>query len=69
VESDKWCLKGLLRKMVSFSIIYTEKEQIAGPKNDHAMRKAPEYISSVKDLGFILCKKDPPNLYKLESAL
>jgi hypothetical protein len=33
------------------------------------MRKSPGYISWLRVFGFILCKEDPPNLYKIEPAL
>jgi hypothetical protein len=72
LESDKWSLNGWLWNMTYFPKIYTiyiEKEQIAGPKKDNAMRKSHGHISWVRARGFILCKEDPPNLYKIESAL
>jgi hypothetical protein len=47
-ELVKWFLNGRCLKMMFFpEIFYIEKEQIAGPKNDQAMRKSPEYISCV----------------------
>jgi hypothetical protein len=36
-ESDKWCLNDLLFKMVFFTIVYQQKDQIDGAENDHAM--------------------------------
>jgi hypothetical protein len=44
--------------------LYTERTNPG-----HAMRKSPGHISLVRALAFILCKEDPPNFYKIESAL
>jgi hypothetical protein len=52
-----------------FYTIDIQKEQIAGPKNDHTMRKTPGPIFLVRDMGFIFRKEDPPKLYKIDSAL
>jgi hypothetical protein len=52
---------------VSFKNNYafnTENEQNTGPKNDNAMRKCPGHTFWVRVLAFILCKEDPPKLYK-----
>jgi hypothetical protein len=59
-ELDKWCLHGWLLNMVFFYALYIQKEQIAGPQNDHAL------IVWVRALVFILCKEDPLKLYKNE---
>jgi hypothetical protein len=48
--------------------LYIEKEQNAGRKNDHAVRKFPRHIVWVKSLVLILCKEDPPKMYKNESS-
>lgn len=47
-----------------FTLLYIDKEQIAGSKNGHATRKFPGIIVSVKALLLILCKEDTPKLYK-----
>jgi hypothetical protein len=39
--------------------IYIQKEQIAGAKNDRAMRKSPGHITWVNALGLFMCKLDP----------
>jgi hypothetical protein len=36
--------------------LYIQKEQIASPKNDHAMLKSPGHIARITALVFILCK-------------
>jgi hypothetical protein len=67
-ESDKWCLNGWLSNMALFYTIYIQKEQIAGPKNDHASRKSPGNIFWIRAFVFILCKEHPQKLYKNEFA-
>jgi hypothetical protein len=47
-----------------FYALYIQKEQIAGPQNDHATRKSPGKDLLVWALVFILCKEDPLKLYK-----
>jgi hypothetical protein len=55
-------LKRLTRKKVFFMIIYIQKEQIAGPENDHATRKSRGHIDLVKAFGFkLLFNGHPPN--------
>jgi hypothetical protein len=55
----KWC----------FYTLYIEKEQIAKTKNDHTTRKSLGHISMVRALSLRMSIEDPPNLYKIESAL
>jgi hypothetical protein len=64
-----------IRRMVSYRLsaeysvvyaFYIQKEQIAGPKNDHTTRKSPGNILWVRALLLILCKEHPPKLYKNE---
>jgi hypothetical protein len=55
--------------MVLFYTIYIQKEQFAVTKNDHATRKSKGHISFFRAIRFILCKEDPPKLYKIEFAL
>jgi hypothetical protein len=47
---------------------YIEKKQIAGVKNDQAMRKSHGHITWFRALCLIMLKKDPPKLYKIEFA-
>jgi hypothetical protein len=54
--------------MVLFYDHLNNKEQIESPENDHATRKSHGHIDSVRASGFLICKTDPPNLYKFESA-
>jgi hypothetical protein len=54
--------------MVFFTIVYIQKEQVDGLKNDHDMRKFYGHIDKVRTLGLIMCKKDTPNLYKIKAA-
>jgi hypothetical protein len=46
--------------------IYIEKEQIAGSKNDQAMRKSPGHVPWVRALKLKTCNVDPPLLYKIK---
>jgi hypothetical protein len=55
--------------MVYFTKNYIDKEQIAGTNNGHATRKFPDNIVWVRALLLILCKEDPPKLYKTELAM
>ena len=72
MESDKWCLNDWLQNMVflrKFNVHFTQwRKQVAGPKNGHATRKSPGNIIWVTALVLILCKEDPPKLYKNEFA-
>jgi hypothetical protein len=54
--------------MALFYTIYIQKEQIAGPKNDHATRKSPGNIFWMRDFVFILCKEGHLKLYKNDFA-
>jgi hypothetical protein len=54
--------------MMFFTIIYIHKEKIEGPENDDATRKSHVHIDWVRDLGLLMCKEDPPNMYKIEFA-
>jgi hypothetical protein len=54
--------------MISEHTLYIQKEQMPGTKNNHATRKSPRHIAWVRALDLILCKQNPPNLYKIESA-
>jgi hypothetical protein len=65
----KWFLNGSLVKMMIFSEIYIEKEQIAVQKNDQATRKSPAHINWFRVLGLFMYKEDPLILYKIEFAL
>src|SRR6056300_938251 len=67
-ELIKWFLNGRLVNVMFFPEIYIEKEQIAGAKNDQAMRKSPGHISWVSALGLIMWKEDPLKLYKIKFA-
>ena len=58
-ELIKWFLNGRLVNMMFLPEIYIEKEQIAGAKNDQAMRKSPGHITWVRALGLFMCKEDP----------
>ena len=58
-ELIKWFLNGRLVNMMFLPEIYIEKEQIAGAKNDQAMRKSPGLITWVRALGLFMCKEDP----------
>jgi hypothetical protein len=57
--------KQMAQENGDFYTIYIQEELIAGPKNDHAMRKTPGHISWVTAWGLLLCKEDPPNVYKI----
>jgi hypothetical protein len=47
MESGKRFVHGCLENIVLFTkTVYIQKEQIAVPKNDHAMRKSPGHFSS-----------------------
>jgi hypothetical protein len=50
--------------MVYFTILYIDKEQIAGSKNGHATRKFPGIIVLFGALLLIMFTEDPPKLYK-----
>jgi hypothetical protein len=54
--------------MVHFTRIYKQNEHIDGPDNDHPTWKSRGHFDWIWALSFIMCKKDPPNLYKIESA-
>ena len=58
-ELIKWFLNGRLVNMMFLPEIYIQKEQIAGTKNDRAMRKSPEHITWVRALGLFMCKLNP----------
>ena len=59
MELINWFLNGRLVNMMFCPEIYIEKEQIAGAKNDQAMRKSPGHITWVRALGLFMCKLDP----------
>jgi hypothetical protein len=56
-ELIKRFLNGRLVNMMFLPEIYIEKEQIAGAKNDQAMRKSPGHITWVRALGLSCAKK------------
>ena len=69
MELINWFLNGRLVNRMFCPEIYIEKEQIAGAKNDQAMRKSPGHITWVSLSGLFMCKVDPLKLYKIDFAL
>jgi hypothetical protein len=69
LELVKWFLIGRLVKLMFFSEIYIEKEQIACAKTDQATRTFPGHITWVRGLDFIIFKEDLQKLYKNEFVL
>jgi hypothetical protein len=64
----KWFLNGRLDSMMFFFLIYIEKEQIRGAKNDQDPRKFPGHVTWVRAFGLFMCKEEPLKLYKIDLA-
>jgi hypothetical protein len=57
----------VLKRFDKFIYRSTERKK-DGPDTDHATRKSHghKHVDWVMDLGFIMCKKKHPNLYKIK---
>jgi hypothetical protein len=62
-------LKRFAQENGVFYTLYIQKEEMAGTKNDHATWKSLGYICWIRVLSLRMSIEDPPNLYKIESAL